>query len=178
MGIPDNSPLDLIEKVRSWIFLRTSDPASLSGGFPMAGNGCKFCYECEVDLTESSLKYQCQTCARLLCGKCVQDYGPLDDVVSGDSQSRIGSIIYIKSCMFCSNLSTQPKAGRKYNDKIYPAESPRQSPETPSPSCTGDRLDGYFPHAASKSSIASFSNHLSPVSAHHSFSRYDSISSS
>ncbi|KAL3510619.1 hypothetical protein ACH5RR_030020 [Cinchona calisaya] len=172
MGIPDSSLLDLTEKVRSWIFLRASNPASLSGGFRMAGNGCNFCYECEVDFTESSLKYQCQTCSRLLCGKCVQDYGPLDDVVSGDSKSRTRSIVYINSCKFCSNLSTQPKTGRKYSDKIYPAESPRQSPEPPSPSC-GERCDGYSPRAAPRNSVASSSTNLSPVSVHLSFTRGD-----
>ncbi|CDP00755.1 unnamed protein product [Coffea canephora] len=173
MGIPDSSLLDLIEKVRSWISLRASDTASLSGRIQMASNGCKFCYECEVDFTESSLKYQCQTCARFLCGRCVQDYGPLDDVLSGHSKSRAGSLVPLKSCKYCSNLSTQPKAGRKYSDKIYPAESPRQSPEPPSPSCDGDRVDGYSLHATSKSSVASFSGHLSPVSVHRSFSRSD-----
>lgn len=173
MGIPDSSLLDLIEKVRSWIFLRVSHTASLPGRIQMASNGCKFCYECEVDFTESSRKYQCQTCGRLLCGKCVQDYGLLDDVLSGDSKSRTGSVIPLKSCKFCSNLSTQRKAGRKYSDKIYPAESPRESPEPPSPSCNGDRVDGYSPHATSKSSVGSFSSHLSPVSVHRSFSRSD-----
>ncbi|KAL3501865.1 hypothetical protein ACH5RR_036314 [Cinchona calisaya] len=173
MGIPDSSLLDLIEKVRSWIFLRASDPASLSGGVQMAGNGFTFCYECEIDFTESTPRYQCRNCARLLCGKCVQDYGPLGDVISSDSQSITGFIVYIKACKFCSSLSTQPKTSRKYSDKIYPAESPRQIPEPPSPSCSGERFDGYSPYAASKSSVASFSSHLSHVSVRRSFSRSD-----
>lgn len=172
MGIPDSSLLDLIEKVRSWIFLKASDPTSLSGGLQMASTGCKFCYECEIDFIEFSLLYQCRNCVRLLCGKCVQDYGSLDDVISGDSQSITRSIVYIRSCKFCSNLSTRPKTSRKYSDKIYPAESPRQSPEPPSPSCSGERFDGYSPHAAWKSSAASFSSHPSPVSFRRSFSRY------
>ncbi|CAI9095958.1 OLC1v1032005C1 [Oldenlandia corymbosa var. corymbosa] len=174
MGIPDSSLLDLIEKVRSWIFLRAIDPhpSSLPGEFPMAGDGCKFCYECEIDFTESSPQYHCRNCARWLCEKCVQDYGPSEDVF-GDSECMKGSLVNFSSCKFCSNLSTQPKAKRKYSDKIYPAESPRQSPEPPSPSCSSERITGYSPQAVSRSSVTLFSGHLSPVSVRRSFSRSD-----
>jgi 1-phosphatidylinositol-3-phosphate 5-kinase len=172
MGIPGSSLPDLIDKVKSWIFWRATDPTSLSSGFKMAGSGLKFCYECETNFRDSSLRYHCKKCARMLCGNCVQYYGSLDDAVTGVFKKRTAATVGISSCKFCSDLCTLPKTGRKYSDKIYPAESPRQSPEPPSPSC-GESFDNYSPHAVLKSSMASFSSHLSPVLFHRSPCRYE-----
>lgn len=173
MGIPDSSLQDFIDKVKSWIFWRTSNPTSISPGLKMAGSGLKFCYECETNFRDSSLKYHCQRCARTWCGNCMQDYGDLDDTATGVSRKRTEATVGIRSCKFCSDLSTLPIAGSKYSEKVYPVESPRQSPEPPSTSCGGERFDNYFPHAVSKSSMTSFSSHPSPVSFRRSPSRSD-----
>lgn len=172
MGIPDCSLHNLIEKVKSLFFWRLNNPKSASPGLNMAGSGLKFCYECETNLGDSSLKYQCQRCARTLCGDCVQVYGNLDDAVTGVSRKRTEATVGIRSCKFCTDLTTLPIAGKKYSEKIYPVESPRQSPEPPSPSWVGERFHNYFPHAVSKSSMTSFSSHPSPVSFRRSPSRY------
>ncbi|KAL7001012.1 1-phosphatidylinositol-3-phosphate 5-kinase [Sarracenia purpurea var. burkii] len=70
--------------------------------------------------------------------------------------------IDIKSCKFCSEISIRNAIGKKYSDKIYPSESPPRSPEPPTPCFSGGRLDGYSPDAT-RSSVGSFTDHLSPV---------------
>uniref|UniRef100_A0A5B6ZR21 1-phosphatidylinositol-3-phosphate 5-kinase n=1 Tax=Davidia involucrata TaxID=16924 RepID=A0A5B6ZR21_DAVIN len=166
MGIPDSSLLDLIEKVRSWISCGTSDLSSLPREFEMPDNSCKMCSECEMKFTDTCLGYHCQSCGRVLCQNCVWGYGSLGIVASGNMKSIAEAGIDIKSCKFCF-------LGRKYSDKIYPSESPRQSPEPESPSSSSERFDGYSPHAVTKSCITSFAGHPSPVSLRFSPSRSD-----
>lgn len=171
MGVPDNSLLDLIEKVRSWISWGTSDLNSFSGQFEMADNDCKTCCLCESNFKQTSLQYHCRSCTRMFCANCLWGYGSVG-AVSGDIKSAVDAgVVDIISCKFCSEIRIRNERGRKYCDKIYPAESPRQSPEPQSPSFSGKRLDGYSPDAM-RSSVTSFDGHPSPVSVCHSPSRY------
>nr|GMD13682.1 putative 1-phosphatidylinositol-3-phosphate 5-kinase FAB1C [Ipomoea batatas] len=168
MGIPDSSLPDLIGKVKSWRGI--SDPTYLSGGLGMDSN--RTCCECKMKFTESCLKYHCQICNRAFCGDCLQGNKSLDVVASGGMESTKEADIGIISCKFCSDLSTWHRSERKYSDVIHPSDSPRQSPEPPSPNYSSDRFDGYSPNAA-KSSFASFSSNPSSVFVHRSPSRSD-----
>ncbi|KAL7240259.1 hypothetical protein ACSBR2_006008 [Camellia fascicularis] len=172
MGIPDCSLLGLIENVRSRISWGTSDLTSLSSEFEMPNNNCGMCCKGELNFADTCYKFHCQGCGRMLCVDCVRAYGSLD-VVSGDAKSNVDTQVVIKSCKFCSEISIRNEGERKCSDKIYPSESPRQSPEPPSPSFSGERLDGYSPHALTRSSFTSFTDHSSSVSVRCSSSRSD-----
>nr|XP_016464783.1 PREDICTED: putative 1-phosphatidylinositol-3-phosphate 5-kinase FAB1C isoform X1 [Nicotiana tabacum] len=175
MGVPDSSLLDLIEKVRTWISWVMSDPTSLAGRRKMDADSCKTCYECKMKFTDSYLKFHCLSCSRVFCNDCVRIFGSSDVVASGsgESESLVRAAVDIKTCKFCSDLSNCHKSTRKFSDKVYPSESPRESPEPPSPDFSSDRFDGYSPHDASKSSFTAFSSHPSSVSLRHSPSRSD-----
>ncbi|XP_052204616.1 putative 1-phosphatidylinositol-3-phosphate 5-kinase FAB1C [Diospyros lotus] len=169
MGIPDRSLPDLIEKFRSWISWGTSDLASFPCEFEMPDNHLKMCYECELSFTDTLLGYDCRSCGRMLCANCVQGYGSLY-VMSGDRNSRV---VDIEACKFCSEISTRNEGPRRYSDKIYPADSPRHSPEPPSPCCSGERLDGYSLHDVNRCSSTSLTGYPAPVSVLCSLSRSD-----
>ena len=171
MGVPDTSFLDLIDRVNYWISWGTSDLTSFSSEFEIPDNKRKMCCECELTLTDTCRKYHCQGCGRVLCGNCVWGFGS-SGIVSGDMKSTVNAGVDIKSCKFCSDTSIRNERDRKYSDKIYPSESPPQSPEPPSPCFSGERLDGYSP-GAMRSSISSFTGHPSPVSVRRSPSRYE-----
>ncbi|KAK9277651.1 hypothetical protein L1049_007197 [Liquidambar formosana] len=193
MGIPDNSLRDLIEKVRSWISWGGSDLSCLSSEFEMPNNGCKMCCECDTSFTELRLRYHCQSCGRVFCGRCTQGYesAVVDELdVVGNTNGAGGNI---KSCRFCSEVIIRRDSERRHSGKIYPSTSPWQSPEPPSPSSIGGRTDMhseqiqsdrlarildaqehvYSPHAVTGSSVTSFSSHPSPVSVRGSSSRSD-----
>ncbi|PHU01833.1 putative 1-phosphatidylinositol-3-phosphate 5-kinase FAB1C [Capsicum chinense] len=176
MVVPDSSLLDLIQKVRAWISWGKSDRTSLAGGRDMDVESCKTCCECKMKFTDSCLKFQCPSCSRVFCRDCVVHIFGSSDVVasgSGESGSMARAVVDIKTCKFCSDLSNCHKSTRKFCDKVYPSESPRESPEPPSPSLSSDMFDGDSTHDASKSSFTAFSSHPSPVSLHHSPSRSD-----
>ncbi|CAI9785435.1 unnamed protein product [Fraxinus pennsylvanica] len=158
MGIPDITILGLIEKVRSWISWGKSGPTSISGGLQMTGKSCKICYQCDSDISEFSLKYHCQSCGRVLCGNCVHE------LASGHLRETKERVFDIKFCKFCLELGPWSNCARMYSGKVYPSESPRQSPESPSPSFCGERFDDHSPNALAKNINTSFSNHPSPVS--------------
>ncbi|KAL2518887.1 putative 1-phosphatidylinositol-3-phosphate 5-kinase FAB1C [Abeliophyllum distichum] len=167
MGIPDNLLLDLIEKVRSWISWGKSGPSSILGGLQMTGKSCKICYQCDSNISESSLKYHCQSCRQVLCENCVHE-------LASEHLKGTKEIVFdIKFCKFCLELGPRSNCVRMYSGKVYPSESPRQSPESPSPSFNGERFDDHSPHTLSKNSDTSFSNHPSPVSDPRSPSRSD-----
>jgi 1-phosphatidylinositol-3-phosphate 5-kinase len=97
MGIPDRSLIDLIEKVKSWLSVGASNQNSRE--FNMTYNTAfEFCYDCELDLAESSLSYRCQTCGKVICENCIQSCD-------------------IDSCKFCSVSS------KKFDDRIQSIES-------------------------------------------------------
>lgn len=169
MGVPDSSLLDLIQKVKSWILRATVNP-TFSGRFGMDSN--RPCCECKMNFTGSSLKYQCQSCNRVFCGDCVHGDLSFGVVASGVMGSTKEAEIHIKSCKFCTDLSTWRRSNRRYCDKIHPSELPRQCLEPPSPN-SNDRIDIYSFSAATKSSFTSFSSHPSPSSFHRSPSRYE-----
>ncbi|KAI3453111.1 hypothetical protein Pfo_009774 [Paulownia fortunei] len=173
MGIPDSSLVDLIEKIRSWISWGNSDSNTMSHGFEMTDNNCNMCCHCEVKIINSCLKYHCQSCGRLLCGKCVQGLASLDLAGPSRLKEKTEAVFNIKTCMLCFELGPLSKSPRRCCDKIYSSEYPRQSPEPPSPSFSGERFDGHSPHALTRNSDESFSGHPSPVSVHRSTSRSD-----
>ncbi|XWS34509.1 hypothetical protein CRYUN_Cryun21dG0044500 [Craigia yunnanensis] len=197
MGTPDSSLKDLIEKVRSWISWGASDLSCVAGEeFGMLNNGvCKkmCCCECDMKFVdEFSHRYRCQSCGRWLCSKCVERYDPpVVDVVQSDNVkgntidfSRMMSVKYCKFC--CDGVNTRRKSGeRRYCEKVHPSESPRESPEPPSPcsvnseSIKSDNLAQYLQahdcgfslHMLTGKSMTSFISHLSPVSTRQSPSR-------
>lgn len=165
MGIPDSALVDLIEKVKSWIFWGNSDSNSM-----MSDSTCSMCCRCEVNISNSCLKYHCQSCGRLFCGRCVQGLASSDVAARSRLKETAEAVFNIKKCSLCLELTS--KSVRRFTGKVYPSDSPRQSPEPPSPSFSGERSDGQSPHALSKYSDDSFSGHPSPVSFHRSPSRY------
>ncbi|KAG5532212.1 hypothetical protein RHGRI_026739 [Rhododendron griersonianum] len=186
MGVPDNSLLDLIEKVRSWISWGTSDLNSFSSQFEMADNDCKTCCLCESNFKETSLQYHCRSCTRMFCANCLWGYGSVG-AVSGDIKSAMDAgVVDIISCKFCSEIRIRNERGRKYCDKIYPAESPRQSPEPQSPSFSGKRSDEEEAENSATtffSTSSEFCNDTSDVdsssiSARHEFYSFKSVGSS
>ncbi|KAL9148857.1 hypothetical protein ABFS82_12G070800 [Erythranthe guttata] len=125
MGMYDSSLLYFIQKVRSLIPCGNSDSDSILRLFETMENTC--CH-CKSSMLKSDIKYHCQNCASLLCRNCIQALASFDE-----------SILTVKSCKFCFELSPLSKSGQRYNSgKVHPSESPRQSPEPPSPSFSGD----------------------------------------
>ncbi|XP_020239345.1 putative 1-phosphatidylinositol-3-phosphate 5-kinase FAB1C [Cajanus cajan] len=199
MGIPDSSLLDLIEKVRSWVSWGGSDLCCLSEKFDMLSSGCKMCCECNRKFNEmTQQKYNCKSCGRWLCGKCVQgcDLSNLESDNTGLRET-------IRSCKFCSDANRmmcyegQRKCSEKVHPSVSPQESPRQSPEPPSPcySVESDRISsplnaelnqgthfdryyhdhdyGYYPCSVVNKSVTLSGSHPSLVSTHPSSFRSD-----
>ncbi|XP_039006984.1 putative 1-phosphatidylinositol-3-phosphate 5-kinase FAB1C isoform X2 [Hibiscus syriacus] len=171
MGVPDSSPLDLIQKgARYWISFETRDLSGFAGEeFGMLKNGAwqkMCCSECHVKFAdEFSHRYPCQSCGCLLCSKCVERYEShaVDDAnqsdnVKGDDFART---ISVKSCKLCCDgvNSRLESEGRKFSEKMHPSEFPRESPELLSP--------------CSMKSITLFSTHPPSVSTQQSASRSD-----
>ncbi|KAL8229976.1 hypothetical protein R6Q57_014876 [Mikania cordata] len=138
MGVPANSLLDLIEKVRSWVYWGESDITSMSGEVKMADAGQTMCCECESRISESCLGYHCQRCSRLFCDSCVRSYASFVVESSGGGTQ---AALDIRSCKFCANFDIKQKFGGKFSHKIHPCDSPRQSPEPASPNYSGERFD-------------------------------------
>lgn len=110
MGVADNTLLDLIGKVRSWIYWGTSDLTSISGEVKMTDGGQTMCCQCEIRVSESCLGYHCQKCSRLFCERCVQGYGYGSFVVV-ESKSGTQAGLHLRSCRFCGNLDVKQKIG-------------------------------------------------------------------
>lgn len=190
MGIPDSSLLDLIEKVRSWVSWGGSDLPDLSDKIDMLNSSREMCCECNRNFNEMFNKYNCKSCGRWLCGKCMQGCDLIPDLKSDDP----GFGETVSSCKFCSDDNRKYEGQRKYAEKVHPSaspqESPRQSPEPPSPcfSFQSERISsslnsdlnqrnhferyfqdqdyGYHPY-----SMASSGAHPSSVSSHQSAGR-------
>lgn len=172
MGMHDSSLLHFIEKFRSWISSGNSDSTSIIRGFGMMDNSCSICSHCEKNILKSHLKYQCQSCGSLLCGNCIKGVASLDGVAPTSlSKETAETMFYIKSCKLCFEHGPLSKSGRRCSGKVHPSEFPRQIPEPPSPSFSGERCGGHSPLALTRSSDVSLSNHPSPVSIHCSTSR-------
>ncbi|KAL0408953.1 UNVERIFIED_CONTAM: putative 1-phosphatidylinositol-3-phosphate 5-kinase FAB1C [Sesamum radiatum] len=97
----------------------------------------------------------------------------MDVIAPTRLRETMEAVCSIKTCKLCVELGPLSKAAQKCSGKIYPSDSPRQSPEPPSPSFSGERSDGQSPHALTTNSNESFSDHPSPVSDHRSPSRSD-----
>lgn len=173
MGIPDSSLLDLIGKVRSWISWGTSDSNSISCGFEMTDINGTLCCHCNNSMLDSSIKCKCESCGRLLCGDCVQGLASMNLVSTGCLKETTETVFKINLCQFCSELGPHGQNVRRCSGKVYPSEIPRQSPEPPSPSFSGEEFDADSPCALTRSSDLSFSNHPSPLSVNRSPSRTD-----
>ncbi|XP_028781474.1 putative 1-phosphatidylinositol-3-phosphate 5-kinase FAB1C [Neltuma alba] len=133
MGIPDSSLLDLIEKVRSWVSWGGSDLQVLSVKSDMLNNSREMCCECNRNLNEMVNKYNCKSCGRWLCEKCMQ----VSDIPDLQSDDNPGIRETVNSCKFCSGDDRKYEGQGKYVEKVHPSaspqDSPRQSPEPPSP---------------------------------------------
>ncbi|OMO88078.1 Chaperonin Cpn60/TCP-1 [Corchorus olitorius] len=200
MGIPDNSLLDLIEKVRSWISWGASDLSCYPGEeeLGMLKTGvCKkmCCSECDTKFVDGlSHRYRCQSCGRWLCSKCVESYESPMVVVVDDQSDNVkcndfSRMMGVKSCKFCCDgvNMRRESGGRKYCEKVHPSESPRESPEPPSPcsvnsdSMKSDRLAHYLEardcgfslQPVTSKSMSSFGAHPPPVSTRRSPCRSD-----
>ncbi|XP_010274641.1 PREDICTED: putative 1-phosphatidylinositol-3-phosphate 5-kinase FAB1C isoform X2 [Nelumbo nucifera] len=191
MGIPDNSLIDLIEKVRSWISWGGNDLSGFSKEFWMTDNSCSMCCECEKRFTEFSFHYHCQGCGRVLCGKCIE--GPC--AISDRWRSSTEDAEHVKHCKFCFQANHGHEAGRDRDERIISSRSPQLSPERMLPHFSNgkfcddnncrplhsDHLVHFFesqehaasPYATASSSMPSSMGHLSPVSFHCSPSRSD-----
>ncbi|XP_062111069.1 putative 1-phosphatidylinositol-3-phosphate 5-kinase FAB1C [Humulus lupulus] len=185
MGIPDTSLLDLIVKVKSWLYREASDIQCFSGEFEMPENGNNMCCECHTNFSNHSQRYGCQSCGRWFCGKCIPGYESLVIESSG----------IIKFCKFCSETGMRGVVGTKVSEKVHPSASPRGSPEPPSPCFHGERIKcsadtesiqsdhfsrylevqdcGCSPHAITSGVTSSFSAHPCPVFFHTSSIRSD-----
>lgn len=183
MGIPDTSLLDLIVKVRSWLYREARDLQSFSGEFEMPENGSNMCFECHTNLSNLSHRHHCQSCGRWFCGKCIPGY----------ESPVIESNGTIKFCKYCNEMGVRGGVGRKYSEKVHPSASPRESPGPPSPCVKGESIKcsadtesvqsdhfsryldardyGYSPYAVTSGGVASFSAHPSPVCVGRSSSR-------
>ncbi|XP_058730684.1 putative 1-phosphatidylinositol-3-phosphate 5-kinase FAB1C [Vicia villosa] len=175
MGIPDTSFLDLIEKVRSWVSWGGGDLSCLSENFDMQNSVCKMCCECDTNLGEmmTQYKYNCKSCGRWLCDKCMR----VCDLPILESDGDSGIKEAVSSCKFCS-VSDRTREGqpRKCVEKVHPAvspqESPRQSPEPNSPCLSGeterdcyfnDRESAYYAQSMLNRSLTSSGAHSSSV---------------
>ncbi|XAR72260.1 1-phosphatidylinositol-3-phosphate 5-kinase [Bertholletia excelsa] len=162
MGIPDSSLQDLIQKVRSWISWGKSAPTSLTSEFEMPDQNHKTCCECELNPTDLYRRYQCQSCGRVFCGNCA--WGFQANIVLRYVKGPVDAGVNIRSCRLCSEINIGREGCGKYNEKICPSESPRQSPEPPSPSLSWERADGWSPCAETRTSITSCTGYPSPIS--------------
>ncbi|OMO60574.1 Chaperonin Cpn60/TCP-1 [Corchorus capsularis] len=200
MGIPDSSLLDLIEKVRSWISWGASDLSCYPGEEELGmlkTSVCKkmCCCECDTKFVDGlSHRYRCQSCGRWLCSKCVESYESSMVVVVDDQSDNVkcndfSRMMSVKSCKFCCDgvNMRRESGGRKYCEKVHPSESPRESPEPPSPcsvnsdSMKSDRLAHYLEardcgfslQPVTSKSMTSFGAHPPPVSTRRSPCRSD-----
>lgn len=177
MGIPDSSLLDLLGKVKSWISWGASDlsPSCLSCEFEMPNNGVRMCCECDTNFAGFFNGFHCQSCGKWLCAKCMKGYQcPPVVVESNGVKSNDCSGKTLNTCKFCNEVSVKREGGRKNSEKVHPSESPRESPEPPSPSFSGEsihsdhlvqylqsRVCGYSPLAVTSRSMISSIAHPS-----------------
>lgn len=166
MGMHDSSLLHFIQKFRSWVPWGTSESNRVFE--TMDNKSRRICSLCEKNTLKSDLKYHCQSCGSLMCGNCNKSGGV---GATNRSKESSDSVFYIKSCNLCFELSPLSNSGRRWSGKIYPSESPRESPEPPSPSFSDEGCGGYPPLALARSSDVSLLNQSSPVSVHCSTSR-------
>lgn len=159
MGIPDTSLTDLLDKVKSWISWGTNglSPSSLPGEFQIGYSSLRMCCECNTSFTGLSSGHHCLSCGRWLCIKCARAYEAPAVIESSDVKSNGDFRDSIKSCKFCIGLHVKHEGGRKNSEKVHPSESPRESPEPPSPSFSGEsiRSDNLSPYLESRDSVYS-----------------------
>ncbi|XP_047330864.1 putative 1-phosphatidylinositol-3-phosphate 5-kinase FAB1C [Impatiens glandulifera] len=174
MGVPDNSLVDWIDKVKSWITWVPTDLNFLSTESNMSGNrSCSYmCYDCEIKFADTCLRYHCRSCGRVFCGNCVRKLSCFDVGFTEIKRTAADAENYIKYCKVCLKISSV-HGEWKDCEKIYPSESPSQSPEPPSPNFSAQRMSGYSSHAEIRDSVAPLSGHPSPISVHRSPSRSD-----
>ncbi|KAJ9135799.1 hypothetical protein P3X46_032935 [Hevea brasiliensis] len=152
----------------------------------MHNSSLKMCCECNTNFTGLFNGYHCQSCGRWLCIKCARGYESPAVIESSDVKSNADYRDGIKSCKFCIGFHVKREGGRRNSEKVHPSESPRESPETPSPSFGGESIQsdnlarylesrdsGYSPLPVTSRSMTSFSAHPSLVSDRHSPSRSD-----
>ncbi|KAK4484175.1 hypothetical protein RD792_011396 [Penstemon davidsonii] len=97
------------------------------------------CFHCEKNILSSCTKYHCESCGRLLCENCAQSLATVDTM--SHSNFAVESVFNIKSCKLCFELSPLSDSARRCSGKVYP----RDSPEPPSPSFSGERFGVHSP---------------------------------
>lgn len=60
-------------------------------------------------------------------------------MADGDNMCCQCEVRVSEYCKHCANIEITQKFG---DGKIHPSDSPRESPEPPSPNCIGDRFNG------------------------------------
>ncbi|XP_047341042.1 putative 1-phosphatidylinositol-3-phosphate 5-kinase FAB1C [Impatiens glandulifera] len=141
----------------------------------MPGNNIScMCCECELKFSDAtSHRYHCRSCGRILCGNCFKKSGCLDvDLTETKISITDDAETCIKFCKVCLKISRSHGEG-KYCDKIYPSDSPLQSPEQPSPCFSGQRTDGYSSHAEIRDNVSPLIGRPSPILVRRSPSRSD-----
>ncbi|KAF9673979.1 hypothetical protein SADUNF_Sadunf10G0080100 [Salix dunnii] len=183
MGIPDTSLFDLLHKVWYWISWGASDfsLSCVSANFEMPNNDTfNTCGECDSNNNQFFNGYHCQSCGKWFCFNCMRGYQ--SNVVK--SKGDFGEAI--KYCKSCNGVTVESDGERKNNEKVHPTDSPRGSPEPPSPSFSAASIQsdhlahylesrdyGFSPNTIKSRSVTSFSAHPSPVSVRRSPSRSD-----
>ncbi|XP_042025599.1 putative 1-phosphatidylinositol-3-phosphate 5-kinase FAB1C isoform X2 [Salvia splendens] len=166
MATHSSTLVNLIAKIRSWMSWGDSQSKTTE-------NNCNgFCH-CGASALNSRIKYRCLSCGRWWCGKCVQGIASLDVAAPSRSNENTEAIFDIKTCKLCFELGPIGKSTQRCSSKVYPFASPGQSLEPSSPTFSGEKFDGHFPHSVDGITDESYSYQSSPVSFHHSSSRSD-----
>lgn len=171
MGIPNSTLVNLIKKVRSWISWGISDSNSMAYGFKTSENDYNCFCHCGLNTSNSCIKYRCLSCGRWLCEKCAKSLASSDVAYPSCLEEKTEAIYSVEACKLCFELGPVGKSAQRCSGKVYPCESPRKSPGPSSPSFSGEKFDGHFPHYMTGIADESSSNHSSPVAVHHSPSR-------
>ncbi|XP_008800771.2 putative 1-phosphatidylinositol-3-phosphate 5-kinase FAB1C isoform X3 [Phoenix dactylifera] len=135
MGIADHPLLDLMQKVKSWIF----GPSGSASESLMQGCGDHLmCYECRAGFGGPVHGHRCRSCWRMFCRKCMQS--------GGGSGSRVEQ--QPKYCKFCFRAISGhgEVAVERRGEKVSPWVSPECIPKSPlSGSTTNNKLFAGLP---------------------------------
>lgn len=95
------------------------------------------CCDCHSALLKESLKCNCESCGRMICGKCMLVYEVVVSVPSNRMEAESETEEVRKCCRFCTdtNLMGSCKSG----GKVHPSASSQLSSETPSTSYGDDQ---------------------------------------
>lgn len=128
MGVTDHLILDLIQKVRSFIFcpLANNSKSLMLGDVSCGSSDHLMCCECRLGLGGSVCGHRCQSCARLFCRKCMQSGSSNGSSVEPVEEQP-------KYCKFCFRaiFGHRDVAVKRRGEKVSPLVSPEFVPESP-----------------------------------------------